>query len=451
MEKRPYSGFYASLMGGFSISYDGNPLFINANPQCKYMQILLILLKAGNEGVDRKQLLDIVRPGEQNQDLRSRSLRQLVYVLRKMLAASGFPEGRYIVSKHYRYCFTRDYEAHTDTEELDRLIEGIRENRRERKPLDALYLNYCQAYGGEFLPMLSGEEWAAENSAYYYKWYYESLNGLCRTMKEKGEYETLLELCTAASQYYPYDGWQAEQIDCLMALGKKKEADRVYEEAQESFYQDFGVPAMDRVMSRYREGGRKRSRTAGALAGIKESLKEENEIKAPYQCSCPSFLDLYRIVARLKERFGQASSLLVCTLYLDGEEEEANQIVPGGSADWKPEQQARLEKEMERCRQLLEGSLRAEDAYTKYSKRQYLVLLSGADKENGEQIAERLKARWKENSRSPGAKIELMVSEVEGPGQEEGEECQNEKKEDICYTYLRPGKCHLAGAGHLAG
>ena len=53
------SGFYARFLGGFSLLYRGNPLSLNANPQAGYMQIMLCLLKAGKNGMGRKELLAI--------------------------------------------------------------------------------------------------------------------------------------------------------------------------------------------------------------------------------------------------------------------------------------------------------------------------------------------------------------------------------------------------------
>ena len=46
MKERPYTGFYARLLGGFSLYYEGIELPIPANPQTKGMQILCMLLKA---------------------------------------------------------------------------------------------------------------------------------------------------------------------------------------------------------------------------------------------------------------------------------------------------------------------------------------------------------------------------------------------------------------------
>ena len=61
MNERPYTEFYVRFLGKFSISYQGKELPVSANPQTKSMQILLMLLKAGKEGVERKDLAELPR------------------------------------------------------------------------------------------------------------------------------------------------------------------------------------------------------------------------------------------------------------------------------------------------------------------------------------------------------------------------------------------------------
>lgn len=82
LAERPYTHFYARLLGGFSISFAGQELPIEANPQTKYMQLLLMLLKAGEEGIERKQLVEILRRDDGDWKKQLNNFRQQVYILR---------------------------------------------------------------------------------------------------------------------------------------------------------------------------------------------------------------------------------------------------------------------------------------------------------------------------------------------------------------------------------
>ena len=61
MKERPYTGFYARLLGGVALCYEGMELRIRAKRETKGMQILCMLLKAGTRGVERNDLIDFLQ------------------------------------------------------------------------------------------------------------------------------------------------------------------------------------------------------------------------------------------------------------------------------------------------------------------------------------------------------------------------------------------------------
>ena len=410
MEKETeYSGFYARFLGGFSLSYQGNPIVINANPQAGYMQILLCLLKAGKDGMDRKKLLDINQPEHKDEKQRSNNFRQQLHMLRCAIVGSGVPKGRYIVVYRSRYYFTREYELRTDTGMLDEMIACIRTALPTPEELREVYLNYCKVYTGEFLPTLNGEEWATVESAYYQKWYSTCLQGLCKILREEEDYELLLKLSTQASQIHPYDEWQVVQMDCLMALNRRREAEKVYEEASQVYYRDLGMNALDRVMAGYQESSRF-YHIGRIMNRVKNSLEEYGRVKGAYWCSYPSFVDIYRVRARIGEQRKESNLLLLCTL-----EEK-----PYSGGGWEKEKQ---EEQMELFQKVLHHGTRSEDVYTQYSKSQYLVLLSGADKGTGKVITSRLTSIWKKAGGQ--AEIKFSVSELDRLDRSERTERKN--------------------------
>lgn len=412
MAERPSEGFYARFLGGFSLYFSGQEMFLEVNPHGKTMQLIYFLLKAGTKGCEKKELLELIRPGEKNTKKRMNNFRQQLFRIRERIHQAGFPEGDYIVNQENRYYFTRDYPLYVDTEKLDDLIGQIRSwpgtgagtgsIREEKQKPWKQYEEYCEAYTGEFLPVLGGEEWAALESAYYQKWYFTCLNQLSVRLKEQKKYERLLRLVAAASQFHPYDEWQVVQIECLMALGRRKEAEKVYEEASELFYKDLGVNSLERAMASYPQQMNSGSAMC-VLEKVKESLdEEEKEKQGAYYCSYPSFIDLYRIRARMDEMNKEQSLLLLCTL---------------SEAQGEGEEKEERKEQMELFRKTLVQQIRSEDVYTQYSENQYLVLLSAAGHENEKVMLSRLKNGWE---RAGGqAKVEFSIDEVEGVRQAE--------------------------------
>ena len=382
--------FYAKFLGSFSLDFNGQRLWLKGSPQKKSMQLLMALLKAGAEGATRQQLLEVVwKEGCDSQKERS-ILNQHLYYLRQLIQESHFPEGKYIIVRKPRYYFTEDYEIHSDTEQLDQILEEIRNAEAAGEDTLELLRQFCRGYTGEFLPMLNGEEWVVEKSAYYQKQYFSCLSRLCGRLKEMGEYQEMLELCTVASQIHPYDEWQAVQIDCLVAMNRYKDALKVYEDAAEFFYEDLGVSSLNRTIARYRNTEGRLHYLSSALAGIRKGLNEEERLWGAYCCSYPSFVDVYRIVVRMQERTGIGSLLMVCTLNIAGSGENTE--------TW-----------MERFRQFMAGSIRNGDVYTRYSPNQFLVLLMQAEEKDVENIEERLKNGWKMIDQAGKTKLVLAV------------------------------------------
>ena len=382
--------FYAKFLGSFSLDFNGQRLWLKGSPQKKSMQLLMALLKAGAEGATRQQLLEVVwKEGGDPQKEKS-NLNQHLYYLRQLIHESHFPEGKYIIVQKPRYYFTEDYEIHSDTEQLDQIWEDIRNAEAAGEDTLELLRQFCRGYTGEFLPMLSGEEWVVEKSAYYQKQYFSCLSRLCGRLKEMGEYQEMLELCTVASQIHPYDEWQAVQIDCLVAMNRYKDALKVYEDAAEFFYEDLGVSSLNRTIARYRNTEGRLHYLSSALAGIRKGLNEEERLWGAYCCSYPSFVDVYRIVVRMQERTGIGSLLMVCTLNIAGSGENTE--------TW-----------MERFRQFMAGSIRNGDVYTRYSPNQFLVLLMQAEEKDVENIEERLKNGWKMIDQAGKTKLVLAV------------------------------------------
>lgn len=447
MNERPYTGFYVRFLGKFAIYYQGEELPVSANPQTKSMQILFMLLKAGKKGVERKTFIEFLQGEDGDWERGMNNFRQRAFLLRKIISRSRFPAGSYIKYRNERYYFSLEYDWESDTDQLDQIVRELKSGRQNADEIRELEQQYCDLYQGEFLPMLGGEAWVAQEAAYYQKWYFKCVNDLSRHLKDTGQYERLLEICTAASRMHPYDEWQTVQVDCLMAMHRYQEALKVYEQASELFYEELGVSSLDQTVARYRSREGQLFFLANAMTGIKEALAEEEVQPGAYQCSYPSFVDAYRMLARMESRSGIPSVVMICTMegpHGCGRDGSHRQEEDGGSEASQPEM---LEKKMEQFRQILAAEIRSGDVYTRYSSRQFLALMINAEEQDGEKIADRLSKKWAEIGEDHEWTMEFLIQRTEGPGKEE---CRNGKEGDIRDTYHRPGERYLAGADYLA-
>lgn len=414
----PDKGFYARFLGGFSLEYEGRDITITKNLNQKALQLLVILLKAGSKGVDRKRLVEMLESDIEGWEKKLSNLRNQASRLRKMIRESDFPEGEYIEVHAGRYYFRRDCPVTTDTGRIDELAQRIRDGTEGEERIELLE-QICRLYQGEFLPALMAEEWAVIEGAGYQSLYFQCLEELSGVLKERGEYTELFELCSKASEWYPYDEWQSVQIDCLMAKNRCRDAWKLYTKATEVFSRELGMAPFEKQMEYYRKREEQRSDRENRLipegfGEIKNQLSEEQNQAEAYQCSYPSFIDASRVFMRIAERSHMPLLLMLCTVKR-GTEQRNNEIRQKGSGPGEWEET--LERQMEKFRQFLAVSIRDHDIYTQYSKNQFLVLLVDISEEQGQVVAERLRNVFSEISES--SVLEVEMESLEEPAVEE--------------------------------
>lgn len=356
------------MLGGFSLVYGGKTIPNNYSGTSKMMQLFQILLYAGRDGIPRGELISRLYERENLEDAGA-TLRVNIYRLRKYIQKLNcfentdciwFQEGIY----RWNYCavplerdtdlFLTTAEAALEEEDPDKKVELLKEA--------------CRMYRGEFLPELAGEEWVAIESCKYQKLYVDCINEAAVLLKERGQFGELLELSSQASSIYYFEEYYLMQIDCLMALGRYKEAMEIYETAASFYFEELGLEPSEEMMDRFRQMREKIHYNASVISDIKHGLQEGENKNGAYFCSYPGFVDCYHIVCRMSERSGQPAFLMLCTL-VDGEELPLTE-------------DARLGNCMDKLKSAIRSALRRGDSFTPYGNNQFLVLLVGIKQEN---------------------------------------------------------------------
>lgn len=284
-----------------------------------------------------------------------------------------------------------------DVAEFQEKLEKAGEAREPKERAEYL-LEACRLYRGELLPALSGEDWVILNSVRYKDMYSQGLSELCEYLKDQRDYETILELTTAAAEIYPFDEWQAFQIDALMGMNRYKEAYRCYEETAKLFFEELGISPSEKMLDQFKEMSGKMEGNFQAAGEIRDGLKEPDHEAGAFYCSLPSFRDGYRLIRRIIERNGQSVFLMICSL-TDGQ----GRPMENGS---------KLEVYSRKLHQAIKSSLRRGDSFTKYNPAQFLILLVGTSRENCDLIFRRIADRFSAEHRSWRQKLEYYVSSV---------------------------------------
>lgn len=391
-----------TMLGRFSVTWGDKIIAFKRTTSTKALQLFQILLYTKETGIQRTRLLDYLYSRDELADM-ANNLRVTSHRLKKMLVDAGMPEYDYIQIKKGIYKWNSPMEVKVDVLEFTELIEKAKQTEKTEDRIELL-TRACRIYKGEFLPELSGEDWALLESVEYKKMYEEALKEVCEYKKAQKEYSEIEELSRIASEIYPFDEWQSVLMDTLVAMNRYKEAIKVYEDTAKFFFAELGISPSEKMMQQFKEMSERVSYQPQVLKEIFGGLKEEEEERGAYYCSLPSFRDTYRLVSRIIERNGQSVYLMLITL-TDGK----------GRPLQNKERLEVLSQELERT---IKCSLRKGDSYTRYSPNQFLVLLVGAKLENCPQIFERITKYFSREHKTWAGYLNYYVSSVADVEQE---------------------------------
>lgn len=365
-------GLHVFMMGTVMVEYNRKPLPAMANPLGKMLQLFLILLYAGDKGILREELLDMLYGNNENANP-SGSLRAAVFRLRKLLEGSGLPKHNYIRTEGGIYRWDRGrVPVYIDARDFEATAVKALEIRDE-----ALIKRACSLYRGEFMAQLTGEKWVSAIGVRFQELYFQCLRAACRLMQKSREYTDFLELCSAACELYPYEECQIMKIDCLIAMKRFKDAMQVYNQAAAQYFEEQGLPPSEKMLERFSAMRGQIRYTSDTLKDVEDSLRERERVNGPYYCTYPAFIDCYRLLVRMSERIHFGSVLLCCTL-LDA---KGKPFDSGGEL---------LKTASARLHEAIGKSVRKGDLFTCYNPSQFLIMLNGTSQEYCLKIFERI-------------------------------------------------------------
>lgn len=348
-----------NMLGDFLLEYGGRRLVFERNTATRSNQLLQMLLQAGGKGVPRETMMKKLFGAERITNPAG-SLRTTIFRLRKAFVKAGLPEYAYVTSLQGIFYWSEEIPAKVDTQEFENLIWEAEHAKSQEEEKEA-YLQAVRLYRGEFLPSLGAQEWVNVLSSQYRKMYFDAMMRLIEILQTQREYALILELCTAAARIYPYDEWELQQMDALIAMNRYKEAMKIYQNTARMFFAELGIAPSEKMMQRFEKMSSHIQLEEGNFREIKETLVEEDELDGAYFCSYPSFKESYRFIRRLIERTGQSAYLVACTI-VDG---KGTPLRKGKKLDG-------LSKEL---REAVRRALRRGDLYTQYSPSQFVMLL----------------------------------------------------------------------------
>ena len=357
---------YIQMLGGFSMTYQGQPLLLGKSLSSKMLHLLMLLIYSRGEGIRRTQLLEQLY-GDSDIEQAANSLRAMIFRLRKSLVAAGLPDGEYISTKGGIYMWAAEHvDVELDVEVFQKQVMAALEEKEPLKEVELLE-EACRIYKGEFLPLMIADEWVASANWKYQELYFKVLRELSRLLKKQNRYAELLPYCEQALSRYPYEEWQLVKLECLTAMKEYKLAVEYYEQIAKESQQEYGIRMSEEMMEHYRAIRNMIQYEMNNIEEIQQHLRPDPNVFGATRCDYLTFIDIYRYIVWVLGREDTRAHLVLFTLLdRDGE--------PLESSEQLEEVRQRLERSIIR-------SVRRSDLYTRYGKNQFLVLVTSTDQD----------------------------------------------------------------------
>ena len=387
---------YVRMLGGFSLRWNGKLVAGGSKASDSQSECLLqILIHGGQAGVSRDKLEELLF-GDRDMSNIHHALQSVIYNTKKKLLKAGIPAQNCIDQAKGVFRWSMSVPTVVDTA----VFEDLCRQAQDAKDLDerqALYLDACYAYGGEFLAMQTGAIWVAREARRYKEMFCTCMERATELLRVSQDFFQMEALGQYASRIDPLADWEIVTMEALVSLNRAREARKLYDTTVQYYFNEQGLHPSKRLLEQFDRLGEKMQYRHQVLDQIQAELTgKSDQSQGGYLCNYPVFLGIYRMVERMLERGGQSVYLMLCTIV----DSKGNPMREGET----------LEQLVSRMGDAVRLSIRRGDAMCRYGKGQYLVLLVNTTRENCNVIQRRINARFLTGRQRTG--IEYYVNSV---------------------------------------
>lgn len=249
-------------------------------------------------------------------------------------------------------------------------------------------------YKGEYLQELQDEDWIVPIRNRYDRLYFKSLETYLNILKNKEEYNEIINLCESALEYEPYEETlHLYYLESLMKVGKDRNALNHYNFYTSMFYKDLGLVPSEKSKELYKKLQLKDEKVDRIidLNIVGDLLKEDNN-EGPVVCDFNYFKFLYNFELRSIERNKDRDIFLG--------------IVTIDNLGCMPLEKDDLRNSMEKLLDTTQRDLRKGDVISKWNDNQLLLLMYYIKEKDLEKINRRLREGFKEQ----GLKDDIILN-----------------------------------------
>lgn len=385
-----------NMFGGFSLRVGDMVLSdseVRARQVCSLLEYLIL---NRHRKIPQSNLIEALW-GSEGCENPGNALKNLVYRLRKLLAPLAAGSGyEFIVFRGGMYSFNNDIPCRVDTEEFEKAcLSAKRSGADDHEKLKYL-MRGVALYHGDLLPKSSMEDWAVSYGSYYRGLFINCVKEAAGLLIGADEYDKALNLLNSAVLREPFDEALHEMIiSALLLSGRRRKAIEYYNRIEKMFYEKLGVKLSENLRKNMSELIKSIDSIETDLDVIRGDLGESSKNGA-FMCDYEIFQKIYRIEARMAERFGQSMFVALLTLVTSVAASEES-----------------IANSMRLLESVITDSLRKSDIVARFSKKQFILMLPSLTYENGLIVTNRISDRFASENRNSSVKLLTKLGPLE--------------------------------------
>lgn len=389
----------AYFLGQYKIVLDDKYVLnyedIGSLKNAKLLAYLLKNYKVKQEGYE----LQNVMFSDDSSSNPSNALKALVYRLRTILKKNFGPID-IITSGNSTYYINRDIKVDLDIDQFNNLInKGNCQNNENEKI--KYYEQAVELYQGTFLPILNEEHWVIITGTYLESSYMSAIIYLLDNYMIKEKYDLIEQLCKQVLNFDPLnEDLHYYLIKSLIKQDKISLAKQHYLKTEKYLHKELDTKPSEMLQSLYNEiisGQRVKEETMNKV----QDYLIESKIHGAFECSYETFKKIYQLDVRktIREEFNEYIVLL--TIEPSDNIKKDNELM-----------NAVFESTSMLLRNTIFTTLRAGDTFTKYSKRQFLMLLPHCTDANAQKVVERILNNFYKRDKYQRVYIDYKIDEI---------------------------------------
>ena len=369
------------MLGDFSVSYDGNTLISDNNRNNNVIHLFQYLLVKHSLATRQDDLIHNLLGDADEYDDPVHTLKNIVYRLRKFLAASGLPDREYIYFEKGAYGLSPDIEYAIDIEQFENAVKRAGSDTLNEDSRLEFCMEAISQYSGDFLPRSSNMQWVIPRAVRYQELFLNCIKTAYHILRKRQTLAPMIDVFQKALSLYPYEEeLHILYISCLYSLNKVKEAVSHYDSATALLFDELGISPSNEMQELYNKMAETLNLTVSSIEDIRTDMNEDEVERGAFFCNYQVFTNTYRIIVRHAERSGQSAFLMLMSL--DNTGFAANTI-------------GKMKNVSDALHHAIKTSLRRGDLYTRFSSTQFIVMLMDINMENCKIVSNRISESFK--------------------------------------------------------